>query len=270
MPRVDELFRIHRGRSELFDRYAPGPVAYVSNLSEANGVLGQVTPRPGDTVFEYPAIVLNSFSRLPQSCGARVMQPPFIASSRSGNGLLVLEPLELMSVDLLGRMAAYINLAHGWRFTWYRQVTRDRVAPLMLPGPDFAWPTICAVPQLPDRQPRQHLPPLSAHRKFLLSELFSLRAGGYHAVSHLKPGAVPIISCADEHNGVIGRYAVPEDHRHRDCLTIAFNGRPLTTKYHPYEFAAKDDVAVATPRRPMALTTLLYVKMALEDRKSVV
>ena len=134
MPRIDEVFRVHRSRSDLFQAYEPGQVAYVSNAADTNGVVGFVEPRDGDAVFEFPGIVVNAFSRTPGSCGARVQTPPFLACGRSGNGLLVLEPLREMTVAELAYYAAYLNEAHGWRFTWYRQATKDRLIGLPIPA----------------------------------------------------------------------------------------------------------------------------------------
>jgi hypothetical protein len=57
---------------------------------------------------------------------------------------------------------------------------------------------------------------------------------------------------------------VPQPHQYRNALTIAYNGSwPLLTKYHPYVFAAKDDVAVCIPRRKFRLSTLLYAQFML-------
>lgn len=75
------------------------------------------------------------------------------------------------------------------------------------------------------------------------------------------------MSCGDEDHGVVAHVDAPAEYVHRDCLTIALNGRPLTTKYHPYVFAAKDDVAVATPRFSMRLPTLLFTQMMLNQER---
>ena len=46
-----------------------------------------------------------------------------------------------------------------------------------------------------------------------------------------------------------------------NCVTIAFNGdNALTSKYHPYRFAAKDDVAVCHPKKPLEPTTQLFIQ----------
>lgn len=264
MKRIDELFVVHRARSDLFEEYEQGACAYVSNTSDANGVMGFVKPRPTDIVFGFTGIVINSFSRTPRSCGARVQIPPFIACGRSGNGLLVLEPRKPMSNGRLAYIAAYINRVHGWRFTWYRQATLDRAINLTVPdnAPNVSFPV---KKLLPSRGKPKLLRVSLVSKLIRLDRLFDLRPGNHHAESALDVGSTPLVSCGDENNGVVGFYDVPP--KYANCLSIAFNGRPLTTKYHPYKFAAKDDVAVAIPRQPLELTTLLFVQMMLNRER---
>ena len=44
----------------------------------------------------------------------------------------------------------------------------------------------------------------------------------------------------------------------------------LTAKYHPYEFAAKDDVAVCVPKCPLRLTTELFIQMMINRERCVI
>jgi type I restriction enzyme M protein len=108
---------------------------------------------------------------------------------------------------------------------------------------------------------------LPEFRTFTIDELFELKAGAFHNVSELDPGPVPIASCADLGNGIIGTYDVPADALYTDGLTIAFNGTPLTTKLHPYRFAAKDDVAVATPKQELPVAALIFVQAAINAER---
>lgn len=266
MARVDDVFHVHRARSGLFDEYEPGAVAYISNSADTNGVVGFVQPEEGDAVFRFPAIVVNAFSRTPGSCGARVQTPPFIACGRSGNGLLILEPKRPMTLPELAYYAAFLNEAHGWRFTWYRQATKGRLTGLSVP----------ANPETIGFPVRELLPQKSAGVRVLttpqfglvpVGRLFDLQAGDYHAASDMTRGSVPLISCGDEDHGVVGYVDAPSEHIYRHRLTIALNGRPLTTKYHPYDFAAKDDVAIATPRTALRITTLLFVQAMLNRER---
>ena len=97
--------------------------------------------------------------------------------------------------------------------------------------------------------------------------LLDLMAGDYHSLSEMSDGQMPIVSCADLGNGVIGIYAVPPAATFRDCLTIAFNGSPLTTKLHPYNFGAKDDVAVAKPRSALPPEALVFIQATLNSER---
>lgn len=57
------------------------------------------------------------------------------------------------------------------------------------------------------------------------------------------------------------------EHVYRDKMTIAFNGSTLSAKYHPYTFAAKDDVAICFPKNKLRLPTLLFIQLMLEREK---
>lgn len=96
-----------------------------------------------------------------------------------------------------------------------------------------------------------------------IESLFILKSGNIHAVSELDSGTVPLISCGDADNGLVGYFDVPPEKRFKHRVTVAYNGLPLLAKFHPYEFGAKDDVAVLIPRTPMRNATLLYVAATL-------
>lgn len=92
-----------------------------------------------------------------------------------------------------------------------------------------------------------------------VNSLFQVKSGDFHSTLTLDPGSVPLISCGDTENGLVGYFDIPDSKRYRSCITVAYNGSPLLTKYHPYEFGTKDDVAVLVPRVPMADRTLFYI-----------
>ena len=61
-------------------------------------------------------------------------------------------------------------------------------------------------------------------REYSVADLFHVRAGEYHATKDLDPGPVPLISCGDTSNGIVGYYDVPARKTHTHCITVAFNG----------------------------------------------
>lgn len=100
--------------------------------------------------------------------------------------------------------------------------------------------------------------------RIFIRDLFNVESGHFHATKELDPGDIPLVSCGNIGHGMIGYYDIPPEHRHHTALTVAYNGSwPLLSKFHPYEFGAKDDVAVMTPSQPMRDTTLLYVAAQL-------
>ena len=262
MKRIDELFGIRRARSGLFSEYEPGNVAYIGNGLSDNAVTGFVTPLAGDRVFTFRGIAVSAF------CEATVQAPPFIACGRAGNGLTVLEPTTPMEPRQLAYIAAYINLAVRWRFSWYRQTTADRVGTLLVPS---------EVPPALDFDVQSELPPISTSgppkwnmhmEHFSLGSLYKVVPGDYHSLAELPPGPIPIVSCGDANNGISGFVDVAPDHIYDHRLTIAFNGmNTLTAKYHPYRFAAKDDVAVCWPLTPLRVSTELFIEVMLSRER---
>jgi hypothetical protein len=104
-------------------------------------------------------------------------------------------------------------------------------------------------------------------KEIQIDSLFDLTPGAFHATNELESGSIPLISCGEEDNGLIGYFDIPREKTHSRALTVAFNGFPLTTNFHPYRFGAKDDVAVLVPRDPMSDGLLIYVAASLNSMK---
>lgn len=97
-----------------------------------------------------------------------------------------------------------------------------------------------------------------------ISELFEVHSGDFHALKELDPGPTPLISCGDTENGLVGFFDIPKELTYHRCVTVAYNGSwPLLSKFHPYRFGAKDDVAVLIPKQEMSDLALLYVAALL-------
>jgi type I restriction enzyme M protein len=92
-----------------------------------------------------------------------------------------------------------------------------------------------------------------------ISDLFEVRSGDFHALKELELGNIPLVSCGDTDNGVMGYYDVPAEKQYNNTITVAYNGSwPIMSKFHPYTFGAKDDVAVLLPIHAMSKLALLY------------
>lgn len=261
MKRIDEVFSLHRGRSDVFTRYEPGDVPYVGNGLTDNAVLGLVKSKPIDKVFDFKGIAVSAF------CEATVQVPPFIACGRAGNGLVVLKPRTAMSVAQLAYFAAYINTAVRWRFSWYWQTTQSRLTRILVPASAPTTVAFDVESYIPTLSTVTTKPAAMNFQPFVLGAIYDLRPGDHHSLSALPAGSVPVVSCGDADNGISGYYGV-EKPLYRNRLTVAFNGmNTLTAKYHPYEFAAKDDVAICIPKRPLRLTTELFIQVMLNRER---
>jgi hypothetical protein len=258
--RIDSIFNLHRARSDIFSRYDPGDVPYIGNGLGDNAVVGLVTPLPVDKVFPFNGVVVSAF------CEATVQAPPFVACGRAGNGLVVLEPKQPMKIGQLASVAAYLNAAVRWRFSWYWQTTSSRLERILLPDSAMSESRFSVRSYLPSATKPVKGKWKLGYRDVPLGVLFDLRPGDYHVVGHLPKGDIPMVSCGDLNNGICGHFAVTSElHDHQ--MTIAFNGSTLSAKYHPYKFAAKDDVAVCTPKMQLRLTTLLFIQVMLQREK---
>ena len=96
-----------------------------------------------------------------------------------------------------------------------------------------------------------------------MEELFRIKSGDIHALHELGVGNIPLVSCGDLNHGYKGRFDIPPELRYSEVITVAYNGKPLTAKFRPYEFGAKDDIGILFPRRPIGDLAQVYVAAAL-------
>jgi hypothetical protein len=256
MATIGSLFAFKSAKSVPFDDHLSGTIRFVTNGYRNNGVVGCVTPEAGDKVFDTDGICVSAF------CQATVQRAPFVARGNGGSGLTVLVPKKKMTEAELWGYASFISSSHRWKFSFGRMATAPRLAKLHIPD---------EAPVLPNRRPHDLLPvssgpaALGPRLHFELKRvdrLFLVNSGEFHSAGELPSGTTPLISCGDQDNGIIGFVSVSDEAVHANALTIAYNGDwPLMAKFHPYTFAAKDDVAVLTPLDTMALPTALFIQM---------
>jgi len=259
MKSIEELFIVHHAKSGAYSEYESGEVAYLTNGFTNNAVVGYVTPNAKDKVFKFLALVVSAF------CEATVQSPPFIAYGAAGTSLVVLEPRSPMTAGQLAYFAAYINRVHRWRFSWYRRSIPDRVRNLQIPESaptDISYDVKGAIPAGAEGTRPEWV---ADYETIPLGEIFNLKSGEHHSLAELLPGTTPVVSCGNENNGIAGYYDAPAEYSH--ALTIALNGATLAAKYHPYPFAAKDDVAIGEPRSKLRLTTLLFIQVMLNRER---
>jgi hypothetical protein len=112
-----------------------------------------------------------------------------------------------MTTAQLSYIAAYINRALRWRFSWYWQTTADRIKRLMIPdAPDDVDFDVKRV--LPEPQVQRPLRVRLNLKEVTLGSIYDLKPGDYHTASELDPGDVPLVSCGEIDNGIIGLFAL--------------------------------------------------------------
>ena len=106
---------------------------------------------------------------------------------------------------------------------------------------------------------------------FRLTDLFGaigegIHKGSVHALNVEDFGRTPVVSSSTDHNGIMGFYDLgPEWTRFRNVVSVASNGTPLTSFYHPYEIVPKDDVFVCNPPADFPLASIFYTITALNS-----
>ncbi|MGN7819283.1 N-6 DNA methylase [Chitinophaga sp. 22536] len=105
------------------------------------------------------------------------------------------------------------------------------------------------------------------YKNFKLKDLFShVNTGDFHVSGDLDSGGVPLISCKTIENGTEGYFDI-QSHTFEDCITIASDGSwPMSSFYHTYTFAVKDNVIVCKPNKELSLKSILFITAQLNSQ----
>lgn len=256
--KLSELFSINYGQKRFHSKenLTKGKTLLISSQGEDNGCYGFF-----DIVTKYnpPFISVPSTGTIGQ---AFVQTIPCCVD----DNCLVIIPNRDYSLEYL----FYISLAirnQKWRFMYGRQLTPERVGRINVIDPsdfktdiDFNDITRRLTPLKKEVKSLEYK---GDKRDFKISELFKVESGEYHSINSLKEGKIPLISCKTADNGISGFYNIPDTKTHKYCITVAYDGKPLTTMFHDYKFSAYDNVGVLTPLFNMKKTTLIFITLIL-------
>lgn len=259
--KVAELFKVHIAKSHSFSTYQIGDTAFITNGFTNNGVQGFVKPLKGDRLFNFQGICVSAF------CEATVQKPPFIGRGNGGSGVIVLEPLKDMSTQELLAYASSFNENIRWRFSYGRMISKDRILRLDVPRIDVKISNITEIDFLPHAKRTKIENIKLLYGTIPLISIFELHSGDYHNADTLPDGNIPLVSCGEKNNGIMKFIKSPKDKIYENTLTIAYNGQPLTTNFHPYKFSAKDDVAVCLAKKKLKLSTLIFIQLVINSEK---
>lgn len=195
------------------------------------------------------------------------------------DNVLVCIPRKDAKLTTIFYAVAYLN-KERWRFSYGRKSYSNKIDKLSIPFP--ATPNgkidenkIEEILQdktmsnfLPTKKQIVDMSSITLSLNYIpIIRIFKLHTGDYHNASELPNGDIPLVSCGEKDNGIIRHSSIPSDKIYQNTLTIAYNGQPLTAKYHPYRFAAKDDVAVCLPKKPLKISTLIFLQYILNRQR---
>lgn len=256
--KLSELFNIDYGQHEYNSKsnLEEGNTLLISSQGEENGCYGffSITPKYSPPIITTPRTgsIGEAFVQVEECC--------------VDDNCLTLIPKQEYPVEYLFYIASMVR-HHKWRFMYGRQITPQRIGRVEVLSPSEFKTKLNFIKLINELKPnKQVVKEINyKHKKeqFEIKDLFDVNSGEYHSINNLKKGKIPLISCSDMDNGIAGFYDIPDKNTHKDCITIAYDGKPLTAKYHNYKFSAYDNVGVLTPLKKMEKTSLFFITLLL-------
>ncbi len=213
-------------------------------------------------------------------------KPPFITVPRTGSigeafvqmypcavdgNCLVLEPKQELPIEYFFYIAFQIRTGK-WRYRYGRQITPDRLAKLEVISPEDFKTDVSYENLVHTLYPKmsQHLynpENVSQTRIFQIDELFDPQRGHFHAIDRLEEGIFPTVSRVSDNNGVVGFYNKPANAKvfPKGIITVSTVTGDAFVQQTP--FIATDNVVMCIPKRPLRISTLLYIVTLLNKVK---
>jgi len=263
MTTIKKLFNIDYGQNEYHSKeyLDSGDGFLISSQGVDNGCYG---------FFNIPSKYTPPLITIPStgSIGEAFVQTNFCSVD---DNCLVLEPKYKLSLDYLFYVATRIRIQR-WRYMYGRQITPYRIGKMKIENPHEYKNTISyealAKKLIPQKTKRIAFDvKIQNSRIFRIDEIFNIRSGDFHSVEDLNPGQIPLVSCSDMNNGITGFYDISEEKTYVNMITVAYDGQPLSAKFHNYRFAAYDNVGVCVPKIDLKATTLFLITLMLNRER---
>jgi len=258
-----QAFTLHYGQKELHNKenLDGGDTFLVSSQAVDNGCYGFFETKPK---YEPPFITVPSTGSIGE---AFVQMYPCAVD----DNCLVLQPKYELSIEYLFYIAFRVR-TQRWRYRYGRQITPDRLSQLeVIPPDDFKV-------DIPYRNLKDSLYPkreyhpynseaVPAIKIFQITELFEPQRGHFHAIDRLEEGNYPTISRVSCNNGLVGFYTKPAKAKvfPKGIITVSTVTGDAFLQQTP--FIATDNVVICIPKRPLRITTLIYIITLLNKVK---
>ncbi|MCW4017375.1 MAG: hypothetical protein NWF00_01615 [Candidatus Bathyarchaeota archaeon] len=233
----------------------------ISSQSEDNGCYG---------FYDTPEKYKESIITVPStgSIGfANVQLLPCCAC----DDVLILTPKRVMHKEYLFYIAFTIKQAR-WRFNYGRKITPYRLGRMRVKSPDeIAIKTSYDQIHSKNYPRKQIIAKVNLNKpktkRFLVTELFNVERGQFHAIDQLESGTCATVSRVSTDNGVVGFFNKPKRAKVyiRCLLTISTVTGDAFLQTTP--FIATDNVLICVPKTEMDVPTLLYIQAMLNHQK---
>lgn len=257
---LNKIFDIETAKSDAFDKYSPGNVAFITNGDLESSFLWYVEPFEGDKVFYKKGICLTSFWE------ALIHTPPFLPRGNGWSWLLILIPKKEMSDEELYSYASQLNL-QKWRFSFSRMAISRRVEKLQIKK---------YIPNISILESKQKLIPKKknnkSNKKYNKLKLESIlkycdiNKKSSIPQGQMEKGSTPYVTTSSKNNG-ISSFVDEEAIFSSKCLTVALNGSVGETFFQFEDFITSWDNAVLTLKDEYNPYLLLYIASMIRRHK---
>jgi len=104
-------------------------------------------------------------------------------------------------------------------------------------------------------------------KEFVITELFDIERGQFHAINRLAEGKYPTVSRVSSENGVVGFYKKPKNAKVYPSKVLTVSTVTGDTFLQINDFIATDNVLICIPKKPFKIYTLFYIQAMLNSQK---
>ncbi len=261
MPKLIDIFELNNAKSDAFEKYGSGDVAFVTNGDYESSILGYITPLDNDRVFTKKGICFSSFGEV------TIQEPPFLPRGNGGSGLLVLLPRKNMVDEELYSYAAQLNL-QKWRFSFSRMAIQRRIKNIELKKyiPKYLIKdkkTSIFFTKKTIKKQNIEKKELQLNKLIKYCNIFKKTA---LPQNQLESGFMPYVSTSSKNNGVSN--LVDEDPNFNGkCLTVALNGSVGEVFFQFDDFVTSGDNAVLTLKEKYNPYLLFYIGAMIKNHQ---
>lgn len=259
----NQLFEILTGKLPALEKTDDGEVPLIYGTEYNNGVEKFVSVEDESQIFEPPLVTVSYLGT------SFVQVIPFTTSVVDKSNIMVLKPLHTMSLEAMYFYAFQINRVAKFGFNYGRRMNMRQLKKLKFILYNKHFKKIHFKDYIPKTvaKKNQLLKSKIKFEEFLITELFILVKGDFHALDILDKGNYPTVSRTSFDNGIAGYYDIPDDAEiyHKGWLTVSTLSGDTFIQFN--DFIATDNVIICKPQKSFLSSTLLFIQRTLNRQK---